>query len=186
MSDLTKRGTPRLRQYPATRCTSDMPSWLRIVRSVERTPDGCWLWRRAITNNTGYGQLSIRGRVYKAHRVAYEAFVGPIPDGLHIDHLCRVRACVNPWHLEPVTPLENTRRGAGPVSRACCPLGHPYDEANTYRASGRRYCRLCQRTRLAIWKSMTPEERASRKAAGLPVVDPEVFLAALEQDVEAA
>jgi hypothetical protein len=71
---------------------------------------GCWLWR-GTKNPHGYGRIMIRQRWYPAHRVYYEHHVGPIPAGLVIDHLCRVHNCVNPGHLEPVTPAENTRRG---------------------------------------------------------------------------
>lgn len=76
------------------------------------TPGGCWRWIGTRTPE-GYGQIRVAvGEVAYAHRVAYELLVGPIPEGLHIDHLCRVRACVNPAHLEPVTQAENNRRAA--------------------------------------------------------------------------
>lgn len=73
---------------------------------------GCWLWDHH-TSDKGYGQLRERssGRTIKAHRYFYELHRGPIPDGLHLDHLCRNPRCVNPDHLEPVTNGENQRRG---------------------------------------------------------------------------
>jgi hypothetical protein len=74
-------------------------------------PTPCWIWQRAI-NGAGYGAKWFAGKVCRAHRVYYERLVGPIPAGLELDHLCRVRACVNPAHLEPVPGRENTRRGA--------------------------------------------------------------------------
>lgn len=74
--------------------------------------NGCWIWGRFTLPN-GYGQLTVKGKRTLAHRYMYEKHVGPIPDGLVIDHLCRVRNCVNPDHLEPVTHTENQRRGRG-------------------------------------------------------------------------
>ena len=92
----------------------------------------CWQWQGAFVN--GYGKASIwsNGKSLKvrAHRLAYEAFVGPIPDGLELDHLCRQRPCCNPEHLEPVTHLENLRRGK-PVHVTHCPRGHAYNAENT-------------------------------------------------------
>lgn len=104
--------------------------------------DGCWLWTGAL-NNKGYGQWGQNGRTRSAHRVAYEFFVGPIPEGLTIDHLCRVRRCVRPDHLEPVTSAENTRRAKGDE----CPKGHPYTPENTKhrKDNGRRICVTCQK-----------------------------------------
>lgn len=72
--------------------------------------EGCWLWLGSLTDK-GYGRFYMGGKRYLAHRYSYEHFVGPIPEGLEPDHLCRVPACVNPAHLEPVTRSENTRRG---------------------------------------------------------------------------
>lgn len=82
----------------------------RIRRYVEIDANGCWIWTAA-RNRGGYGIIGIELRSALAHRVSYEAFVGEIPNGLELDHLCRVRCCVNPQHLEPVTRYENVRRG---------------------------------------------------------------------------
>ena len=122
--------------------------------------DSCWLWTRG--KNLGYGLTTIRYQNLLAHRVAYELLVGQIPDGLQVDHLCRVRACCNPAHLEPVTAAENMRR-SGPYSRKThCPHGHAYDEQNTYhRADGHgRQCRACV---LALQKQTQQEKRARRR-----------------------
>lgn len=135
---------------------------VRIERmSVVDPETGCWVWRGRPTN-VGYGQMTVRTqdgmRTISAHRVSYETFVGPIPDGLVIDHLCRVRLCVNPVHLEPVTMRENTMRspiaiGATNAAKTHCPQGHAYDEENTVWQIHRngttrgRLCRQCQRDR---------------------------------------
>ncbi len=107
----------------------------------------CWLWLASTSN--GYGQISVDGHDRQAHRVAYEMLVGPIPQGLQLDHLCRTQICVNPEHTEPVTQRVNILRGVGITAQAAlkteCPQGHPYDEANTYVApDGARACRICK------------------------------------------
>lgn len=104
---------------------------------------GCWEWVAALTNH-GYGQVWWNGRNLGAHRVAYELLVGPIPRGRQLDHLCRMRSCINPAHLEPVTGQVNVQRGRKPW-KTHCPSGHPYDEANTKLYRGNRYCLACQR-----------------------------------------
>jgi hypothetical protein len=109
---------------------------------------GCIVWTGS-KNDRGYGHIDVNGQRQYTHRLSYELHVGPIPDGLVIDHLCRNRACLNPHHLEPVTQGENTRRGER-AQRTHCPQGHPYDEANTYvkrRVNGaaHRNCRECSR-----------------------------------------
>lgn len=161
-----------------TKARRGAPVLERLERYIERdAASGCWLWR-GCTDGTpsreGYALLTIDYKIYKAHRVSYEAHVGPIPEGLQLDHLCRVRRCVNPKHLEPVTAAENLRRAAIHATRVTeCPYGHQYDESNTYvvPTTGDRQCRSCRRVRDVLWRAMTPQERATRKAAGLPVVD---------------
>ncbi len=118
-----------------------------------REPGACWPWTGA-KDHWGYGKIKTgEGRAQKvAHRVAYELLVGPIPDGLTLDHLCRNTSCVNPEHLEPVTSVENTMRGdcipARNARKEFCKHGHPFDEANTYwerrGVNAKRHCRACR------------------------------------------
>lgn len=120
----------------------------------------CWLWTAA-TNGHGYGIFHLDGRLVKPHRFAYELLAGPIPAGLQLDHLCRVRLCLNTAHLEPVTNQENIRRGESGVrqrEKTHCPQGHPYAAGNIYRYRGKRNCRACSRVRCRAWRA---ERRAS-------------------------
>lgn len=122
----------------------------KIDRQTEPSshrPDlgSCWVWTGS-TIGYGYGRFPIGGKTVLAHRWAWVQANGPIPDGLELDHLCRVTRCVRPSHLEPVTCQENIRRARVLITH--CPQGHPYDEANTYRDSrGGRSCRACQAER---------------------------------------
>lgn len=126
-----------------------VPLNIRFFSKVHIT-DGCWLWTGS-RNADGYGSFWDSGKSRGAHRVAYEQMVGSIPDGLTLDHLCRVRHCVRPEHLEPVPIGENTLRGntvnAANVLKTHCLRGHPFDEANTIRRGNSRYCRQCRTER---------------------------------------
>lgn len=135
--------------------------WSRVDRS-----GACWLWT-AGRNNYGYGAFyPSKGNQVLAHRFAYELLVGPIPEGLQIDHVCRVRACVNPEHLECVTSKENTLRGVSPsalcAAKTHCPRGHEYDEANTRLYRGKRYCRACR----VIYEESRRRERCPSTSVG--------------------
>lgn len=120
--------------------------------------DGCVLWPGVIGRD-GYGLSSVNRRRMVAHRRVYLVAVGSIPDGMQLDHLCRVRLCVNPAHLEPVTPRENTARARELVAvadpRTHCVSGHRMDDGNTYiRPDGSgKDCRTCIRARVAAYKS---------------------------------
>ncbi len=119
--------------------------------STVRMTSACWLWL-AHAKNSGYGEFfvdSARPREL-AHRYSYERLIGPIPDGLVIDHLCRNVRCVRPDHLEAVTSRENTLRGTTPAAvnatKTHCVRGHPFSVENTYvYPSGERRCRTCKR-----------------------------------------
>lgn len=153
--------------------------WVKVTKSSE----GCWLWTGA-RNSRGYGQWAVGGRSRSVHRIAYEALVGPIPDGLTIDHLCRVKTCCNPEHLEAVTGAENSRRHAATITS--CPRGHEYTPENTYRnGAGHRYCRECY---LSAHRVQHPdrrrrENRSPKYAASTSSVD--LFRAA-ELDMQPA
>lgn len=131
---------------------------------VEKT-EQCWLWRGTVDGD-GYGRRwdPWARKDRKAHRVAYEEIVGPIPTGLVIDHLCRVRNCVNPAHMEPVTREENIARGLASPNKTHCINGHEFNEQNTYRRGRRRHCRVCNRDaarRLAVRRTESADERVT-------------------------
>lgn len=132
--------------------------WSKVVKT-----DSCWVWTGS-KNSLGYGQIVIggaSGRKVKAHRYAYESVIGPIPDGLELDHLCSNPSCVNPAHLEPVTHLENVRRGRGAEaarkraqSQTHCKRGHEFD----YHNGKQRICKKC--------RALRARERNRSRAAG--------------------
>lgn len=133
---------------------------VRWLRQTELgPPSACWKWLGA-KNKSGHGVIGVGPKKLQGpHRVAYELFIGPIPEGAHLDHLCARwpgglgPSCVNPWHLEPVSLFENVARSGKQVAvlnraKTHCPQGHPYDEKNTGHSAGnRRYCRACHRDR---------------------------------------
>lgn len=126
----------------------------KLMSKVAIDSNGCWLWQGGKTYD-GYARVHAGGKTRRVHRLMYQYHKGPIPEGLQLDHLCRVRHCVNPNHLEAVTARENLMRGetiaSGKLklpgfSSTHCPHGHEYTPENTYiRPNGGRYCRTCER-----------------------------------------
>jgi hypothetical protein len=110
---------------------------------------GCWMWVGSLTGCHGklnYSQLGFMGRKIATHRASYELFVGRIPEGMEVDHLCRHPWCINPAHLEAVTPMENWRRSSNPAAvnnrRPTCIRGHEYSGLDH---KGNRKCAVCRR-----------------------------------------
>ena len=144
----------------------------RFLDKISPEPNsGCWLWDASL-DGKGYGQFMVPQdgvrKLKRAHRISYEMYKGPIPEGLDLDHLCRVPSCVNPDHLEPVTRGENLRRGNmrennGLMAKAHCPNGHEYLEGTWryYRPPKRehahRQCLICFREN---------QDRHARKSCG--------------------
>ena len=143
--------------------------------SFVESPAGtdCWLWTGS-KDADGYGLFAVqrdnRRRSYRAHRWSYEYMVDEIPDGLQLDHLCRVRNCVNPAHLDPVTPWVNVMRGetlaAENVTRTHCPRGHLL--VDTARPGLMRRCRECSNSQSRIYKGWDEAEAWSAPIAVAP------------------
>lgn len=175
----SRAGCTRPLRYKRHRLCHPCYEWLRrrgqlAVRSrdpVERfwshvdRSGSCWVWT-ATTGTHGYGRVFWLGKQRQAHRIAYELIVGPIPEGLELDHLCRNRACVRPNHLEPVQQAENLRRGYSPLAingrKTHCPKGHEYTPDNTRPTKLGRRCRTCDRERNA---RRSAQEKAARSLA---------------------
>ncbi len=116
--------------------------------------DDCWNWT-ATKSKRGYGYANVDGRSYRAHRLSYMIFVGEIPDGLVLDHICNNPSCVNPAHLEAKTQRANILRGTSPTAsnhrKQTCKRGHPLDSTNLMqRADGNRNCLICQTERARL------------------------------------
>lgn len=117
----------------------------RFWAKVEEDDRGCWVWQAAVKGH-GYGSFHLNGALRSAHRLVWENLVGPIPDGLTIDHLCRNKLCVNPAHLEPVTAAENLRRRYREQTH--CLRGHLLAGANlSIKTNGTRRCKACHNAR---------------------------------------
>jgi hypothetical protein len=144
-------------------------SFLRFMKSVTKGdgPDDCWLWTGR-TDKDGYAGFWFSGTNVRGHRYSYEWFRGPIPTGLQIDHLCRVRNCVNPSHLEPVTCAVNIARGnTGDINSAktTCPNNHPYDMIDRDGARGCRTCLSALRRKYRKQRYVPTGTRNSSKTA---------------------
>lgn len=146
--------------------------WGRVVFSdnsgVLTPSEGCcWLWMGA--KSKGYGYFVDGGKSQPAYRWIYKRLISDEIDGLDLDHLCRVPACVNPWHLEPVSHQVNCQRGRNACrEKSCCPQGHDYSPENTYvTPSGTRQCKICKRAKdstrgsMRAWRAKRQDAQAS-------------------------
>lgn len=162
---------------PLVNVSLEMTDEERFFAKVAESDDGCWLWTGG-RSDAGYGSFRPRdGSASNAHRWSYQFFIGAIPDGLVLDHLCRTRACVNPWHLDPVTDKVNIARGVGrdsmrkwAASLTHCPHGHEKSDANTYRSYNKKrkrwecVCRPCRNARLR--RRAAEQARANHERRG--------------------
>ncbi|MET8864633.1 hypothetical protein ABZW11_16985 [Nonomuraea sp. NPDC004580] len=148
----------------------DIPARDRLLAKLVPQPNGCWHWTGFVERN-GYGRVGYKGRRgTPLHQAVYDCFIGPVPEGMEIDHACHSRSkdcrggptclhrrCGNPDHLEAVTQAENARRAAALVTH--CPRGHEYTAENTYVRGGRRFCRRCN---LAATRALKARKKAGR------------------------
>ena len=114
--------------------------------------DGCWEWLRG-KNQSGYGMVTPKHnhKRLRTHRLFYEKLIKKIPTGLQIDHLCRNRICCNPNHLEPVTLIENVRRGLVGIKRTHCIRGHEFLKNSFYIIQNSRRCKLCHKSKMKTY-----------------------------------
>lgn len=140
----------------------------RLYERLREDENGCWLYEGYWLDRDGYASIGLGGRgssKAKVHRLTYQDFIGPIPEGHDLDHLCKVRHCANPFHCEPVLPPENFRRSDHPHMLAnkagTCTRGHAMTPENTYvyPGNGKRECRFCRKNGLYY--------KATRKTASV-------------------
>lgn len=157
---------------------SDIENFI-FARAIPEPNSGCWLWILA-PDKDGYGSLKRNRRTIRAHRFTYEQLVGPIPDGMELDHLCANKCCVNPQHLEPVTTLQNVQRMQNRVAgardrlgetskarrdkRTHCPKGHSYSGDNLRTTSIQRVCRACARENMRAYRLPEKLRREAKRA----------------------
>lgn len=156
------------KRHTGTRPLTDEEFDARFWMQVEKT-ESCWLWRGCIDSN-GYGVFNRKRKLDRVHRYSYSTANGPIPKGLHLDHLCRVRNCVNPAHLEAVTSKENWRRGMSPaaisVATNKCKRGHELSGEHLYvRPDGWRGCLTCRHENWKRWYAENKKKTASNEVA---------------------
>lgn len=148
---------------------ADRKHWVnsaaRVLKRYVTKTESCWVWTGPLDKG-GYGRTGVDGKDMAGHRLIYEHFKGPIPEGLQIDHLCRNRRCVNPAHLEPVTLQENLRRGLGPAAlnrnKVICLRGHALSGENIkIDANGGRQCVICTDERQRLYNERRRRNKAS-------------------------
>lgn len=155
---------PRVVEYPV--CGS-LAAAERLRRRSVVSESGCWEWQGSTTR--GYGNLTFEGQSRYAHVLSYETFTGPVPAGMEIDHLCFNTRCVNPAHLEPVTPAENKRRAT--ARRTHCVNGHAFTPDNLARISTRPNTRVCLSCQKARARKTTEKRRAARRLPEMRLSD---------------
>ncbi len=163
MENLAARNDPPPRPHPGRAISYyDDPVGFIMRRIVIDEITGCWHWLGTIELG-GYGATNVAGQSKTAHRLAYETIIGPIPPRLVLDHLCRMRGCVNPYHLEPITHGENTRRGLVCVNSAAgmCKRGHPRTDENNCGTAEHWLCRQFKLDRAAAKRQKRREARAA-------------------------
>ncbi len=127
-----------------------------VFKLVQGEQSECWTWQSSMLPK-GYGTTKYKGKGIAAYKLAYMLSIGPVPDGLELDHLCRTRRCVRPDHLEPITHLENIRRGiCANREKATCLKGHPFD---VIRKSGKRDCSVCHKALVRAYHLRKKQER---------------------------
>ena len=128
----------------------NLQQWSRFWEKVEKTPR-CWFWVAGHNGHYGHLRSRVENRDYLAHRLIYETCIGPIPEGLEIDHECRNTLCVNPSHLRVATRLQNMLNSSHSIAtfitRNHCSAGHEYTPGNTYMRGNTRSCRTCHARR---------------------------------------